>query len=81
VSGTRTVNGNDLARMLLETLRHHVAHLPEPMRATVATQRQLARNLLDQAKRHDNAAPLLGMLIESLTVLAEDDPQGAPSVH
>lgn len=74
----RTVDGNDLAKMLLDILTGYVGSMPPPLQAIVAQHRDYAEKILKLAKAHDDTGPLLGMLIAGLTVLAEDETHAAP---
>lgn len=65
----KTVDGNDLAGMLLSILTEYVGEMAPEHQATIAHHRQFARSILSLAKANGDAAPLLGMLLESLTYL------------
>jgi hypothetical protein len=77
----RRVDGNDLALMLRDILRDYVAKMPPVMQVQVDHRRRIVRDILNTAKAHDNAAPLLAMLLESLSDLADEaQAQGVPDV-
>ncbi|HEY0820229.1 MAG TPA: hypothetical protein VGD46_15690 [Rhizobacter sp.] len=67
----KTVDGSDLAGMLLAILTEYVGEMAPEHQAAIARHRKMAGHILSVAKAHGDAAPLLGMLIEALTYLTE----------
>lgn len=77
----RTVDGNDLAKMVLEILTAHVGAMPAGMQAAVAHHRKFADKIVQLGRETNNAAPLLGMLLASLTELCNDDNVAPGAMH